>query len=60
MTPTDSAERLARSREARAKEGGRQLSTWLDAAAAEKLDRWLAKGETVKAVINRLLTRSKP
>jgi hypothetical protein len=54
------AEHQRDSREARAKEGGRQLATWLDAPAAEKLDRWIAKGETVKSVINRLLTRSKP
>ena len=31
-----------------------------EAAAAAKLAEWVAKGETIAAVVNRLLARSRP
>lgn len=60
MTPTPPADRMASSREDRAKEGGRQVAVWLGPAAAAKLAAWIARGETATGIINRLLTRSKP
>lgn len=60
MTPTDPADRMARSRQARAEAGGKQISVMLTPAAAAKLAAWVRKGETIAAVVNRLLTRSKP
>ena len=54
------ADRMARSREARDAAGGKQIAVHLTPAAASKLAAWVAKGESIAAVINRLLTRSKP
>jgi len=53
-------ERQARSRKARAEAGGKQIAVMLTPAAAAKLAAWVAKGETIAGVINRLLTRSRP
>lgn len=60
MTKTPDPERQARSRQARAEAGGKQIAVMLTPAAAAKLAAWVAKGESIAAVINRLLTRSKP
>jgi hypothetical protein len=61
MTPRKpDSERQARSREARAEAGGKQIAVFLTPAAAAKLAAWLARGETIASTINRLLTRSKP
>lgn len=60
MTPTSDPERQAQSRAARASAGGKQVAVMLTPAAAAKLSAWVAKGETIASVINRLLTRSKP
>lgn len=54
------AERQARSRKARAQEGGKQIAVMLTPAAAAKLSAWVAKGETIAGVINRMLTKSRP
>lgn len=52
--------RQARSRQARAEAGGKQIAVMLTPAAAAKLAAWVAKGETIAAVVNRLLERSRP
>lgn len=57
MTPS---ERMARSRQARADAGGKQIAVFLTPDAASKLAAWVARGESIAGVINRLLTRSKP
>jgi len=54
------AERQARSRKARAQEGGKQIAVMLTPAAAAKLAAWVEKGETIAGVINRMLTKSRP
>lgn len=54
------ANRQASSRKARVEAGGKQIAVMLTPAAAAKLAAWVAKGETIAGVINRLLTRSKP
>lgn len=53
-------ERQARSRNARASAGGKQVAVMLTPAAAAKLAAWTAKGEPIAAVVNRLLIRSRP
>lgn len=45
---------------ARAEAGGKQVSVMLTPAAAAKLVAWVAKGETIAGVINRILTESMP
>lgn len=54
------ADRQARSRQARAEAGSKQIAVMLTPAAAAKLAAWVAKGETIAGVINRLLTKSRP
>ena len=54
------ATRQARSRAAREAQGGKQVSVFLSPAAAAKLAAWVARGETIAGIINKLLTRSKP
>jgi len=54
------ADRMARSRKARADAGGKQVAVMLTPAAASKLSAWVAKGESIAAVINRLLSKSRP
>lgn len=58
--PSNDADRQARSREARAKAGGKQISVFLTPAAAAKLAAWVHRGETIASIVNKLLTRSKP
>lgn len=58
--PTKEANRQARSRQVRAEAGGKQIAVMLTPAAAAKLAAWVARGETIAGVINRLLTLSKP
>jgi hypothetical protein len=53
-------DRMARSRQAREQAGGKQIAVMLTPEAASKLAKWLARGETIAGIINRLLTRSKP
>ena len=53
-------ERKARSRHARTEAGGKQIAVMLTPAAAAKLAAWVARGETIAGIVNRLLTRSKP
>ena len=60
MTTNKPKDRQARSRQARAEAGGKQIAVMLTPTAAAKLAAWVAKGETIAAVINRLLTRSRP
>ena len=57
---TTATVRQARSRKARAEAGGKQIAVMLTPAAAEKLAAWVAKGETIVGVINRMLTNSRP
>lgn len=57
---TPDNDRQARSRKARAEAGGKQVAVMLTPAAAAKLAAWVARGESIAAVINRLLVRSKP
>lgn len=54
------AKRQARSRKARAEAGGKQIAVMLTPAAAAKLAAWVAKGETIAGLINRMLTKSRP
>ena len=54
------ADRMARSRKARADAGGKQVAVMLTPAAADKLARWLLRGYTATQAINLLLERSKP
>ena len=60
MTKTPDPDRQARSRQARAEAGGKQIAVMLTPAAAAKLAAWVARGETIAGVVNRLLSRSKP
>lgn len=61
MTPsTPDTERKRRSREAAEAQGGKQIAVMLTPAAAAKLSAWVARGESIAGIINRLLTRSKP
>ena len=60
MTSRKDADRQARSRAKREAEGGRQIAVFLSPAAAAKLAAWVARGETIAGIINKLLTRSKP
>ena len=57
---TDPATRQARSRQARAEAGGKQISVMLTPAAAAKLAAWVKRGESIASIVNKLLTRSKP
>ena len=52
--------RQARSRKARAEAGGKQIAVMLTPAAAAKLAEHTAKGESITAVVNRLLCESNP
>lgn len=54
------ADRQARSRKARAEAGGKQIAVMLTRSASAKLAAHVAQGETIAAVINRLLSRSRP
>lgn len=53
-------ERKARHRADKYEQGGKQIAVMLSPAAASKLAAWVARGETIAGVVNRLLTRSKP
>lgn len=53
-------QRQALSRASRAESGGKQIAVMLTPAAAAKLAAWIARGETIAGVINRLLVRSRP
>lgn len=53
-------DRQALSRASRAEAGGKQIAVMLTPAAAAKLAAWVAKGETIAGVVNRLLERSRP
>jgi hypothetical protein len=53
-------ERQARSRKARSEAGGKQIAVMLTPAAASKLAAWVARGDTIAGVINRLLVKSRP
>lgn len=53
-------QRQARSRKARAEAGGKQIAVMLTPSAAAKLAAWVAKGETIAGLINRMLTKSRP
>lgn len=60
MTALTPAERTARSRKRRKREGGRAIHHILSPEAAEKLARWEARGLGVGETIEKLLLRSKP
>lgn len=60
MNATPDPERQARSRKAREKAGGKQIAVMLTPEAAEKLAAWVARGESIASIVNRLLARSKP
>ena len=53
-------QRQALSRASRAEAGGKQIAVMLTPAAAAKLSAWVARGETIAGVVNRLLARSRP
>jgi hypothetical protein len=55
-----SALRQARSRKARAEAGGKQIAVMLTPQAAAKLAEHIAKGESITAVVNRLMCDSNP
>jgi len=48
------------SRAARIEAGGKQIAVMLTPAAAAKLAEHIAKGESITAVVNRLLCESNP
>ena len=52
--------RQSKSRAERASAGGKQIAVMLTPAAAEKLAAWVARGETIAGVVNRLLAKSRP
>lgn len=54
------AERQARSRNARAAAGGKQVAVVLTPAAVAKLAQWKLRGLGIAEAINRLLERSRP
>lgn len=54
------AEAQRRSRAKRESAGGKQIAVMLTPEAAAKLAAWLARGETIAGIVNRLLARSKP
>jgi hypothetical protein len=54
------ADYQARSRQARAEAGGKQISVMLTPTAAAKLAAWVKRGESIASIVNKLLTRSKP
>ena len=58
--PKTDQQRQARSRQARAEAGGKQVNVWLEPKAARKLETLQAAGETIAAAINRLLLAAKP
>ena len=58
MTKTPDPDRQARSRKARAAAGGKQIAVMLTPQAAAKLAEHTAKGESITAVVNRLLCES--
>jgi hypothetical protein len=60
IKPKSDTQRQAASRKARAEAGGKQIAVMLTPAAAAKLAAWVARGETIASVVNRLLARSKP
>jgi hypothetical protein len=60
MTKTPDSQRQAASRAKRANDGGRTISVMLTPAAAAKLAQWQDRGESIAAVLNRLLERSRP
>lgn len=60
MTKESDRERQARSRQARAEAGSKQIAVMLTPAAAAKLAAWLERGETIAGVVNRLLAKSRP
>jgi hypothetical protein len=60
IKPNNNADRQASSRKARAAAGGKQIAVMLTPEAAAKLSAWVARGETIASIVNRLLARSKP
>jgi len=59
LDPEPARFRQERSRKARADAGGKQVAVMLTPAAAAKLAARVAKGDTIAAVINRMLTRAR-
>jgi hypothetical protein len=55
-----SRQRQIDSRAARIDAGGKQIAVMLTPAAAAKLAAWVARGESIASIVNRLLIRSKP
>lgn len=60
MNKAADQERQSRSRKARIASGWKQIAVMLTPAAAAKLAAWVAKGETIAGVINRMLAKSRP
>jgi hypothetical protein len=60
MPVSNDSDRQARSRKVRAEAGGKQIAVMLTPAAAAKLAAWVARGETIAGVVNRLIEKSKP
>lgn len=58
--PLSTAERQSRHRSRIEEAGGRQIAVMLTPEASSKLDAWTATGQSIRAVINRLLVRSRP
>lgn len=56
---TEPKERQARSRQARAADGGRQIAVMLIEEASQALKELEDKGETITGAINRLLIQTK-
>lgn len=54
----DDKARQARSRQARAEAGGKQVAVWLTPAAVKRLAAIQAHGESIAGAINRLLVES--
>jgi len=58
--PMTAAEKQARSRAARVREGGKVITAVLSPEAAAKLAKWQRHGLTIAEVLHKLLVRSKP
>lgn len=59
QTKSETAQRQARSREARTEAGGKQVSVFLEAKANAKLEDWVKAGYGIAETINRVLRSSR-
>jgi hypothetical protein len=58
--PKSAAERQREHRQRIENESGITITVTLTKQAVDKLRQWQAKGETITAIINKILSRSRP